>query len=199
MPRLSRAARSAETRASVLAAAGELFRRRGFHAASLEEIADHAGFSKGVIYSQFGGKDDLMLALIEDYIGVRAGRVLDRLRSAPKGSELSEMWQQARQDRESDVAWELLIVEFRVHAARDPDLNRRFGRLHVRRLDAAATVFQALEEKTGLRLPYAAADFARLISAIDAGGLLERLIEGPGDSYDVSRDAVLRLLESGRE
>lgn len=195
-PRLTRSEHTAQTRARVLASAGNLFRRRGFHGASLEEISDDAGFSKGAIYSQFGSKDDLFFALIEDFIGVRAERILERIRNAPEGAELLEMWDQARQDQQADVAWELLIVEFRVHAARDPDLNRRFAELHRKRLAAVVEIFEELASRAGRTFPYDPADLARFISALDSGGLLERLIEGPGEAYDLSREALWQLLKS---
>ena len=52
-------------RALVLAAARRVFLERGYAGATLEAIADEAGFSKGVVYSQFAGKPDLFLALLE--------------------------------------------------------------------------------------------------------------------------------------
>ena len=39
--------------------------RRGFHGASVEEVADVAGYTKGAVYSNFAGKDDLFLAVLE--------------------------------------------------------------------------------------------------------------------------------------
>ncbi len=43
-------------------AARTVFLRRGFHGASLDEIAEEAGYTKGAVYSNFAGKDDLYLA-----------------------------------------------------------------------------------------------------------------------------------------
>ena len=48
-----------------------MFLARGYHAATLEQIADEAGFSKGVVYSRFASKADLFLALLEDRIAER--------------------------------------------------------------------------------------------------------------------------------
>ena len=61
--RLSRQDRKERTRADLVAAAREVFMRRGFHGASLEEISDHAGYTKGAVYSNFAGKDELFLAV----------------------------------------------------------------------------------------------------------------------------------------
>src|SRR5438128_41765 len=55
--------RREQTRAYLLEAAAAVFAARGFHGASLDEIAETAGFTKGAIYSHFESKDDLFLAL----------------------------------------------------------------------------------------------------------------------------------------
>src|SRR5215472_3667702 len=81
-PRLTRVEQSARNRSLVLAAARRMFLERGYHGASLEQIADEAGFSKGVVYSQFESKADLFLGLMEQRIEERNAenrRFVDRL------------------------------------------------------------------------------------------------------------------------
>jgi AcrR family transcriptional regulator len=199
MARLSRSQQAARTRARVLASAADLFREKGFHGATVDDIAEAAGFSKGAVYSQFGGKDDLFLALIEDRVGARAERMLDRLRSAPEGAGLRQLWEQARADRREDLQWELVLLEFRVHAARDPDLNRRFAGLHARRLEAAAAIFRTLASRSAAQPTYLAVDFARFVAALDSGGVLEEMIEAPGSAYELSHEAVLRVFDAHAE
>ena len=55
------------TKTALVEAAADVFAKRGFEGASLEEIAEAAGFSRGAIYSNFGSKEDLMLAVVERY------------------------------------------------------------------------------------------------------------------------------------
>src|SRR5271165_5975415 len=57
--------RRQQTREHLLAAAAEVFGQRGFHGASLDEVAAVAGFTKGAVYSNFKNKEDLFLALLE--------------------------------------------------------------------------------------------------------------------------------------
>jgi len=66
--RLTRAERSAQTRAELMASARQLFLRRGFHASSLELVAQEAGFTIGAVYSRFGSKADLFLAILDEHI-----------------------------------------------------------------------------------------------------------------------------------
>ncbi|MBB1489610.1 TetR/AcrR family transcriptional regulator [Oceanospirillum sediminis] len=57
--------RSEEKRASILAAAKDLFSAQGFTAITMDQIAKAAGVSKQTVYSHFGNKDDLFAAAIE--------------------------------------------------------------------------------------------------------------------------------------
>src|SRR5580704_16326188 len=57
--------RRQQTRDYLLKAAAQVFAERGFHAATLDEVAAAAGFTKGAVYSNFKNKEDLFLALIE--------------------------------------------------------------------------------------------------------------------------------------
>src|SRR3984885_7184390 len=75
--RLTRAEQQAQTRARLIDAAAKVFARRGFQAASVEEIAEEAGYSHGAVYSNFEGKADLFLAVFEDYMTERVGELAD--------------------------------------------------------------------------------------------------------------------------
>jgi AcrR family transcriptional regulator len=70
--RLTRAEQAERNRALLLTAARRVFLKRGYHGASVEQIADEAGFSTGVVYSQFGGKADVFFALLDARIAERA-------------------------------------------------------------------------------------------------------------------------------
>src|SRR5262245_34882102 len=62
----------AQTRADLIAAARHVFLSRGFHAATLDEIAEQAGYTKGAVYSNSTGKDALFLALLTEHFARRA-------------------------------------------------------------------------------------------------------------------------------
>ena len=57
--------RTEHTRQILLDAAEEVFARKGLTGAALEEIAEAAGFTRGAIYSQFGAKEKLFLAVVD--------------------------------------------------------------------------------------------------------------------------------------
>src|SRR4051794_29771182 len=53
-------------RRQLLDVALEVFAQRGFHGASMAEVAKAAGVTKPVLYQHFGSKRDLYLQLLDD-------------------------------------------------------------------------------------------------------------------------------------
>src|SRR3954451_14084533 len=75
MPARTQEARKAETRGRLIAAAADLFARKGFHAVSAEAVADAADRTTGALYNHFGNKDGLLLALVEQWLDESAARI----------------------------------------------------------------------------------------------------------------------------
>jgi AcrR family transcriptional regulator len=157
-----------------------MFLERGYHGASLEQIADEAGFSKGVVYSQFESKADLFLGLLAQRIEERNReivRFVDGL-VASDGLSLEQglraLVEHASERDRADAAWGLLVIEFRVHAARNPDLNRRYGEMHERTVAGVAGVVARIYDRAGAALPLPAHDLARLLLTVAAGARLEQ-------------------------
>src|SRR5215472_1286011 len=140
MKRLSRAEQGERNRALVLDAARRVFLDRGYHGATLEQIADEAGFSKGVVYSQFDSKADLFLALLEARIEQRAAANAAVAESLANSGDLQALLEHAVREDQATPGWQLLVIEFRVHAARDPELSRRYAAAHARTVDDVAVM-----------------------------------------------------------
>jgi AcrR family transcriptional regulator len=194
MKRLSRTDQNERNRGLVLAAARRVFLARGYHAATLDEIADEAGFSRGVVQSRFGNKADLFLALLDQQIEERAAenaRLAEGLRGAEGTRVLRE--HAARRNR-AQLDWGLLLIEFRVHAARDPALNARYATAHARTLQALADLIGALYERAGQPPPRPPDQMARLILTIEAGIRLEQAADpegfAPAAAYEELRNFV---------
>lgn len=65
-------------REQLLVAAQEVFVAQGYHAAAMDDIAEHAGVSKPVLYQHFPGKLELYLALLEQH----CDELVDKVRTA---------------------------------------------------------------------------------------------------------------------
>jgi len=173
MGRLSRPEQAERNRALVLAAARRAFLARGYHGATLEQIADDAGFSKGVVYSHFDSKADLFLALLEARIEERTAENARVAGSLAGGGLLALLEHLARGDQ-ATPGWLLLVIEFRVHAARDPVLGTRYAAVHERTVDALAGVLAVVSARDGQAPAVAPRRLAELALALSVGATLEQ-------------------------
>ena len=84
--RLSSPARNARSRPAeqVIEAAARVFARRGYHKATVDEIASEAGFTIGALYSNFSGKEELFLAIADRQAEARVGRDRGDRRRRPR-------------------------------------------------------------------------------------------------------------------
>ena len=188
--RLTRAEQVERNRGQVLDAARRVFLRRGFAGASLEAIADEAGFSKGVVYSQFAGKSDLFLALLEARITERAEENEVVAATAAGLAGLHALLGVNARHTEESGDWSRLLIEFRVVATRSPEVNRRYRELHERALTRFAETVRDVLARGGLASVQPPRTFAELIFALDAGWVLE---QASGTS-ELSREVLVELI-----
>jgi AcrR family transcriptional regulator len=174
MPRLRRAEQVARNRDLVLAAARRVFLARGYAGASLDAIAEEAGFSSGVVYSQFGSTADMFFALLERRIDDRASQNERIAAEFTGGDGLRELMRVGREDAAAEPGWPYLLVEFRAIAMRDGELNRRYAEAHARTVDGIAAVLESLYKPIGLEPPVPVRSMAELMQAGAVGIALER-------------------------
>lgn len=117
-----------DARQELLCAAADVISERGFHDASIDAVAERAGYSKGTVYWHFAGKDDLFLALVEERVDRPAREMIDLLRSAPPEQDMAP--EASRRFAELLVgqrSWLLLDNEHWLQAMRDPGLRVRYA------------------------------------------------------------------------
>jgi AcrR family transcriptional regulator len=129
MPRLNRAESQARTRQHLLDAAALVFARRGFHAASIDGVAEEANYTKGAVYSNFGSKEALFLAVLEARLQdqVESFRGLAQQAAQQTGQSLNDLL--PRLD-DTDEVWCLLEFEFWLYALRNPTIGERIAQLY---------------------------------------------------------------------
>jgi AcrR family transcriptional regulator len=130
MPRgeFDRSGRRAQTRAALLEAAARVYARRGFAGATLEEVAAEAGFTKGAVYAHFGSKENLLLALVEEYL---AGQMTEQMALFDRDRATwerplagSERWMEGLRENPDRFR---LFIELWAHAQRDERLRLRLA------------------------------------------------------------------------
>lgn len=201
--RETRAERQVRTRAELIAAAAKVFARRGYNGASVEEIAEEAGYSHGAVYSNFEGKADLFLVVFEDYMAERVRELAETQAVLPEDApleararSLADQWMdRLARDRESVV----LHMEFIAHAGRDPKLARRFGTRSAAMREAVSRYISSYEEEAGAQLPVPADDLALIMRALGIGLAIESLVSPDAVRDDLYGDFVELLVEMLRE
>lgn len=178
--RLTRAESKELTRTRLLDAAAQVFARRGYATASVEEIAATAGFSVGAVYSNFAGKDELFAALMTDRAVNRMDEVAEIIRtsSAESADPLHALGGMliAMADKEIDSA--VLRTEFWLHAVRNPELMQIEAQSSAKTLDAVRGILSNMLERNGVDVDRISVDdFATTTLALFSGLIRQRRIE----------------------
>jgi AcrR family transcriptional regulator len=149
--RLTRAEQQAETRSRLLDAAIKVFSKRGLHEATVEEISEAAGYSRGAVYSNFAGKEELLLCVFEERIEPRLRDLAGPMIEAGSAREQAEASRRLlhlllTQER----AYLQLLLEFWGFAARNPRVGRRFAEVRRRRRAMIENmILERLERRDG--------------------------------------------------
>lgn len=192
--RLTRAQAKEQTRERLLQAARRVFVERGFHATTLDQVAEEAGHTKGAVYSAFESKADLFLAVFEERTRRRAEelrRIATRLSSLAELAQAGERFWIAtlRDERE----WSLL-VEFEVYAARDAVLRKRLAGILGLFRSAMCEAIEAVASASGERLPVSAEQLTVATLALSNGIMLEGLTGATLDTIEAFRAAFALFL-----
>jgi AcrR family transcriptional regulator len=193
-----RSEKRAATRARLLEAAEQVFLRRGFRGASVEEIASEAGFTTGAVYSNFDGKEDLFFTILEERQKRRLGELRKQVEEGDDPAARVGDWYSSLIERQED--WLLLIAESWSYAARDPKLRPRFVARHGRSRQTIGELVERGAAERGIRLPIPAEDIGTILIALANGFALERIsarADVPNELFGQALGIFLRGLAAG--
>jgi AcrR family transcriptional regulator len=197
MPRgaFDRSERKARTRAQLLEAAARVYARRGFDNATLDEVGEEAGFTKGAVYDHFGSKENLLVALLDEHMALQIAEQVALFDPAKDTAERpragADRWMR---DLKEDPDVFRLFVELWVHAQRDERLRRRL----VSGIDALRSTFRGFAAERsangGVSPTDAGAEqFANIMLALGTGiGMIE--LVDPDSVHPRLLGVVLSLL-----
>lgn len=192
--RMSRKESQLQTRGRLLDAALEVFSRRGYYAASVDEIAAEAGFSKGAVYSNFSSKEDLFLALIDrrfamdvqGYPGI--AHFMSKGLQFEKDPEFKELVTQ-------DHTWNMLMMEFFLYAIRDETNREKLAT----RLEQLRKIMKenlsALYAQLGKEPMLPVEELPWSIFSLGIGMILQLYIDPDGLPHGVYERALQHLLK----
>ncbi|HSZ14931.1 MAG TPA: TetR/AcrR family transcriptional regulator [Solirubrobacteraceae bacterium] len=192
--RRSREQSRQQTRERLLAAARIVFARGGFHGSSVEEIASEAGFSTGALYSNFDGKEDLFLTLMQREIDAHAREIADAVRArdsiAERATGGARQWM-TMIDREPELL--LLFMEFWAYGVRDPDVRPKVAERFAQMRQVLTQLLADGVREFDLELELPAEQLAVAIDAL-ADGIARQKLADPDAVPDDLMGRVLSLL-----
>lgn len=201
--RETRAERQARTRAELISTAASVFAQRGYEGASVEEIAERAGYSHGAVYSNFAGKSDLFLAVFERYMADRGQELAatqagldDDAPLETRARALADQWMaRFAGDRESF----LLHLEFLAASRREPELAKRFGSRSAALRETIAAFIAHHQEEEGAEAPLPPSELALVLRALGIGLAIEALVPPDAVREGLYGDFVELLVSMLRE
>ena len=194
--RLTRQESQARTRALLLEVATSEFLAHGYAGTSLERVAELAGFSKGAVYGNFAGKEELCLAVLENhFFAYLQSFVAD---FAAGGTTIEDRL--AVLDRWFDVLlteeeWQLLAVEFAVQTRHNPKIQEQLAQREKMMRAAVTTLLTQQIRQLGVKPLLPADQLGTVLVAVVGGIAVQRLID-PTIPTSLITDAVRALFRA---
>jgi AcrR family transcriptional regulator len=125
----NQAMRTEATRAKLLGAAYVVFIRQGFADASIDAIAQKAGYTRGAFYANFKSKEDLLFAVYEKLLGTTLNSLRSRIKPAVPVAERMAAMRDYYLELVNDTNWLLFLLEFRLYVIRNARAVKRLEKL----------------------------------------------------------------------
>jgi len=119
-----------ETNRRLLKSARKIFARDGFEAARLEDIASDAGYTRGAFYAHYGSKEDLFFALLEQQAYEHQVQIQRLLSPLSSHEEKLRAIREYYVTKAGDRSWSMLMLEFKLFAARHPKIRPKLAKSH---------------------------------------------------------------------
>ena len=178
MPRLTRKEKQARTRSKLMGAAAKVFCRHGLERASIDEVAEQAGYTKGAFYANFKSKEELFLAMLDDRFADHVEKV-DRVigTDADVKDQAREGGAEFMQQLRDDPEWERLFFEFAAYATRNEDFRQELVTRYRSLRERIAALYRRRAEELGVELSIPFEEISLMTFAMANGVALEKLLE----------------------
>lgn len=193
MARLTREESRAQTRERLLQKAIEHFLEKGYNAASIEQIAEEADFSKGAVYSNFASKDELAMHVVSRVRAERLGGLLEMMPEGGTAEEALDVFREWADKVIGDRAWTMLEIEFAARARQREDLFADIGEGIEQAQKFASMAVAALAERYGIALTDTPANLAARLLSVGIGLGVQRAFH-PATSLEPLMSAIADVI-----
>jgi AcrR family transcriptional regulator len=193
--RLTREESRARTRATLVAVARAHFLRDGLGGAVAEKIAEDAGYSRGALYANFDGKEELFLAVIRAEQEHRLNVFRSLLKEEPSGKKRLKKMRDAIADLMTDHDWIVLRAEFEIGALRSERIRKSFVEVHRQQLRDGSELVRDLLRSPEVTSKLKPDDFITVIIILAHGLAVTQRILGAELPQRSTRSLVQSLFD----
>lgn len=194
--RASRKENRARTREQLLTSARVVFAKNGYAGATVDLIAENAGYSKGAFYSNFDSKESVFLTLLNQHKEEEVRALEGMLTSFQSMESLLEEVGTYYAKLENDLDWGLLGAEFQIHAGRDPEFAKHILKLNREQQASLGRLIGRLFAKTKQKLPGSPEELAAILIGLCVGLSLQRASDKSAVPKGTMGNAILLVLKS---
>jgi AcrR family transcriptional regulator len=178
--RLTREEQRAETRQRLLDAAAKVFVKQGFQGASVEEICEQAGYSRGAFYSNFETKEQMFVELLHDRVYDEFRSVVEQVPTdiapADRIRWVAEHLREGYSRPPEDWIFSLWL-ECLAHAARHPEFRSLAATFWSGTRQMGAAGISAAYEEMGKEPPVEPKHISTAMTALDIGLAVQHLVD----------------------
>ncbi|MEX3647313.1 TetR/AcrR family transcriptional regulator [Mycolicibacterium porcinum] len=175
--RLTRAETQARTRAALLEAAAETCARKGYAAASVDEIAAVAGYSVGAVYSNFSSKENLFSELMNERASGRLDKVVQTISENADRGPLTALGRVLVEIADNEIEFEAIQAEFWLHSVRNPDAMVTLRDRSARTLASLREILAETLERNNIDDSVSVDGFAVVVLGLFQGLVRQRRID----------------------
>jgi AcrR family transcriptional regulator len=193
--RLTREESQAQTRATLIEVGRKHFLRFGLGGAVTEKIAEDAGYSRGALYANFDGKEELFVAVIREEHARHINFLRSLLKDEPSPKKRVKKFRDALANLVTDHEWIVLRAEFEVGALRSEPIRKSFIEAYRQQRRDGGELFRDLLQSPDLTSRLTPDEFMTVMTNLAHGLAFTQRILGAELSQKCTRNLIQSLFD----
>jgi AcrR family transcriptional regulator len=184
-----------QTRARLIDSALHVFAEQGYDHATVEDISEAAGYSKGAYYFHFQSKEDIFLELVAIWVEEQTHRLSfsENTNGLAALAAIETLESFIRYD-DRQPQWRLLLPEIWAQSQRNPKIRETLQNAYADWIDIIKSILTKADGEGLISLAVEADVAASLVLAAHDGLTLRSRLKGPDEREFAARDVVNGLV-----